>query len=148
MCKTSSEQTWEKLTTVAGSAQTHLLPPNLLKLFAPRPALPYLKPTGRDPDLPLKSLARPPPVLGIAETLQQIRDEREAKEAKDVEEGTLAKDEGEDEVNASIFTLTAEEEFKKRVADRKQRHIDGLANGIKTCQSSSTDPCARERRTS
>ncbi|KAL8279854.1 hypothetical protein RQP46_007704 [Phenoliferia psychrophenolica] len=110
---------------------THLLPPNLLKLFAPRPALPYLKPTGRDPDVPLKSLARKPPALGIADTLKQIRDEREAKEAKEVEDGTLAKDEDEEDGKANIFTLTAEEEFKKRVDDRKQRHIDGLAKGIK-----------------
>lgn len=30
---------------------THQLPPNLLKLFAPRPPLPYCKPLGRDPDV-------------------------------------------------------------------------------------------------
>ncbi|EGG07788.1 uncharacterized protein MELLADRAFT_35320, partial [Melampsora larici-populina 98AG31] len=30
---------------------THLLPPNLLKLFAPRAPLPYCKPLGRDPDV-------------------------------------------------------------------------------------------------
>ncbi|KAI9628177.1 hypothetical protein KEM48_011758 [Puccinia striiformis f. sp. tritici PST-130] len=30
---------------------THQLPPNLLKLFAPRPQLPYCKPLGRDPDV-------------------------------------------------------------------------------------------------
>ncbi|KAK4698615.1 U1 small nuclear ribonucleoprotein 70kDa, partial [Phenoliferia sp. Uapishka_3] len=111
---------------------THLLPPNLLKLFAPRPALPYLKPTGRDPDLPLKSLARQPPALGVAETLRLIRDEREAKEAKEVEEGTLAKEEGEDEDGKKgLFTLTAQEEFKRRVDDRKKRHVENLEKGIK-----------------
>ena len=29
---------------------THLLPPNLLKLFAPRPPLPYTRPLDRDID--------------------------------------------------------------------------------------------------
>ncbi|GAA6061525.1 hypothetical protein JCM10212_004515 [Sporobolomyces blumeae] len=68
---------------------THLLPPNLLKLFAPRPPLPYLKPTGRDPDFPLKSLStkRAPQPIRVTDTLTQIRDERDEQERKAVEEG-------------------------------------------------------------
>lgn len=115
--------------------QTHLLPPNLLKLFAPRPALPYLKPTGRDPDLPLKSLARKPPSLGIAETLKLVRDEKEAKEAKDVEEGNV-KEEGEEEKlgKEGIVTRTAEEEFRRRLEDKKTRHAERLEKAIKDCE--------------
>lgn len=71
------------------ASQTHLLPPNLLKLFAPRPPLPYLKPTGRDPDLPLKSLSarRAPKPIVVSETLRQIREEQDQKERDAVEKG-------------------------------------------------------------
>lgn len=76
-------------------AQTHLLPPNLLKLFAPRPPLPYLKPTGRDPDLPLKSLSArraPKPIL-VAPVLADLR----AADDDRVDRGERPdKDEGED----------------------------------------------------
>ncbi|GAA5997494.1 U1 small nuclear ribonucleoprotein 70 kDa [Rhodotorula paludigena] len=74
---------------------THLLPPNLLKLFAPRPPLPYLKPTGRDPDLPLKSLSArraPKPIL-VAPVLADLR----AADDDRVDRGERPdKDEGED----------------------------------------------------
>ena len=63
--------------------QTHLLPPNLLKLFAPRPPLPYLKPPGRDPDFPLKSLSSkraPKPIL-VSEVLEEIRAQQATEEA-------------------------------------------------------------------
>ncbi|GAA5982906.1 hypothetical protein JCM10908_006827 [Rhodotorula pacifica] len=62
---------------------THLLPPNLLKLFAPRPPLPYLKPPGRDPDFPLKSLSTrraPKPIL-VSDILEEVRAQQAAEEA-------------------------------------------------------------------
>ena len=43
---------------------THLLPPNLLKLFAPRPPLPYTRPLDRDIDR-----VRPKNVGGVGELL-------------------------------------------------------------------------------
>lgn len=49
---------------------THLLPPNLLKLFAPRPPLPYSKPVGRDLDR-----VRPKNVSGVAAILAHIQEE-------------------------------------------------------------------------
>lgn len=49
---------------------THLLPPNLLKLFAPRPPLPYTKPVGRDLDR-----VRPKNVNGIAAILEHVQEE-------------------------------------------------------------------------
>lgn len=108
---------------------THLLPPQLLKLFAPRAPLPYLKPTGRDPDLPLKSRAHQPPTLGVSETLASLREERELKAAKEVEEGEdKTKEEGE-----GVFTLTAEEAYKLRVEEKKKHHVDTLELGIKNC---------------
>ncbi|KWU45273.1 RNA-binding domain-containing protein, partial [Rhodotorula sp. JG-1b] len=62
---------------------THLLPPNLLKLFAPRSPLPYLKPPGRDPDFPLKSLSSkraPKPIL-VSEVLEEVRAQQATEEA-------------------------------------------------------------------
>ncbi|GAA5882741.1 hypothetical protein JCM3774_003250, partial [Rhodotorula dairenensis] len=62
---------------------THLLPPNLLKLFAPRPPLPYLKPPGRDPDFPLKSLSskRAPKPIVVSEVLEEVRAQQASEEA-------------------------------------------------------------------
>lgn len=63
--------------------QTHLLPPNLLKLFAPRPPLPYLKPPGRDPDFPLKSLSskRAPKPIIVSEVLEEVRAQQATEDA-------------------------------------------------------------------
>lgn len=60
---------------------THLLPPNLLRLFAPRPPIPYLKPLVRDPEIPLHK--RLDGVAGIIEELREENALRDAdKEAK------------------------------------------------------------------
>ncbi|KAF8975122.1 hypothetical protein BDQ17DRAFT_1268165 [Cyathus striatus] len=48
---------------------THLLPPNLLKLFAPCPPLPYAHPVDRDIDCVHKK-----DVSSIAQLLQQLKD--------------------------------------------------------------------------
>ncbi|KAL5634502.1 hypothetical protein ACGC1H_002525 [Rhizoctonia solani] len=51
---------------------THLLPPNLLKLFAPRPPLPFVRCVGRDPDK-----VRSKNVSGVASLLAQVREDNE-----------------------------------------------------------------------
>ncbi|KAH7341303.1 hypothetical protein B0J17DRAFT_646046 [Rhizoctonia solani] len=51
---------------------THLLPPNLLKLFAPRPPLPFVRSVGKDPDK-----VRSKNVSGVAALLAQVREENE-----------------------------------------------------------------------
>ncbi|KAK4051554.1 hypothetical protein OIV83_002694 [Microbotryomycetes sp. JL201] len=66
---------------------THMLPPQLLRLFAPRPPLPYAKPLGRDPDVPLKNKATKPSTLSVADALQMIRTERERAENAAFEQG-------------------------------------------------------------
>ncbi|KAF9474681.1 RNA-binding domain-containing protein [Pholiota conissans] len=48
---------------------THLLPPNLLKLFAPRPPLPYVRPIDRDIDR-----IRKKEVSGVAEILARLKE--------------------------------------------------------------------------
>ncbi|PCH42619.1 hypothetical protein WOLCODRAFT_73471 [Wolfiporia cocos MD-104 SS10] len=50
---------------------THLLPPNLLKLFAPRPQLPYTRPLDRDIDR-----VRPKNVDGVAHILAQLQEDK------------------------------------------------------------------------
>ncbi|KAF8581088.1 hypothetical protein K439DRAFT_1517363 [Ramaria rubella] len=74
---------------------THLLPPNLLKLFAPRPPLPYNRPVGKDPDR-VKSKN----VGGVAGILQQIQEENTAglinKGRKDKAEAGDGDEEGEE----------------------------------------------------
>jgi U1 small nuclear ribonucleoprotein len=48
---------------------THLLPPNLLKLFAPRPPLPYSRPVDRDIDRVTKKN-----VAGVGPILAQLKE--------------------------------------------------------------------------
>lgn len=49
---------------------THLLPPNLLKLFAPRPPLPYMRPVDRDFERVKKKQ-----VSGLVDILARVREE-------------------------------------------------------------------------
>jgi U1 small nuclear ribonucleoprotein len=48
---------------------THLLPPNLLKLFAPRPPLPYSRPVDKDIDRVTKKN-----VAGVGPILAQLKE--------------------------------------------------------------------------
>ncbi|EIW70793.1 hypothetical protein TREMEDRAFT_73567 [Tremella mesenterica DSM 1558] len=65
---------------------TSLLPPNLLKLFAPRPPPPFLKPLSRD-----ESKRGPDRLAGVGSLVQRIREQAEDEEVKKgmqpVEEG-------------------------------------------------------------
>lgn len=56
---------------------TALLPPNLLKLFAPRPPVPYLKPLTRD-----ENVRGPNKLVGIAPLKQRLKDEADDDEIK------------------------------------------------------------------
>lgn len=123
--------------------------------------MPYLKPVGRDPDVPLKSLARKPPTLGVYDTLKLIRDEKEAAENKAFEKGENP--DGEDEVkpvngeqdkdkveegedkdgakvvkkevkeDESITVLPVNERTKARRELKKKKQEKDLAEGIKNC---------------
>lgn len=75
---------------------TAQLPPNLLKLFAPRPPLPYARPVGKSPNT-----IRPKTVNGVAALLAQIRDDtafsiaERGKSARKTKREAAAKKEGE-----------------------------------------------------
>ena len=110
--------------------QTHLLPPNLLKLFAPRPPLPYLKPLGRDPDVPLRTLANRLTPLTVSETLARVREENAESEAKQVEEGAGAEAEAE-----GVVVLLGEEARKVKIEEKRKRRALELEQGIEACPS-------------
>jgi U1 small nuclear ribonucleoprotein len=56
---------------------TALLPPNLLRLFAPRPPVPYLKPVSRD-----ERVRGPDKLTGVAALLAKIKEEAEEAELR------------------------------------------------------------------
>lgn len=89
---------------------THLLPPNLLKLFAPRPPLPYLRPVGRDIDRVTKNT-----VSGVGQLLEQLRETKTA--------GMLSSGEAPDLENGEDSSFTFAEETKRQIRreERKRR---------------------------
>ena len=85
---------------------THLLPPNLLKLFAPRPPLPYTRPLDRDIDR-----VRPKKVDGVGPLLASLR---EAKTQGMMESGNTGEErDGMEEGEEPAFTYA--EETKRQV---------------------------------
>ncbi|KAG9127178.1 hypothetical protein FRC07_000328 [Ceratobasidium sp. 392] len=96
---------------------THLLPPNLLKLFAPRPPLPFFRSVGKDPEK-VKSKN----VAGVAALLAQIREDNErgivgAGVSDDREEGEEERYTYAEEIKRSMYR----EQKQKRVREEFQR---------------------------
>ncbi|KIJ66769.1 hypothetical protein HYDPIDRAFT_108703 [Hydnomerulius pinastri MD-312] len=91
---------------------THLLPPNLLKLFAPRPPLPYKRPVGKDIDR-----IRCKNVSGVAAILAQLKEESTA---------TLMSGEGDamEEGEEPAFTLAEETKRQIRREERKKQKTE------------------------
>lgn len=84
---------------------THLLPPNLLKLFAPRPPLPFVRSVGKDVEK-----VRSKNVSGVAALLAQIREDNErgivgagASENTDREEGEEERFTYAEEIKRAIY---------------------------------------------
>ena len=109
---------------------THLLPGNLLKLFAPRPPLPYVRPVGKDTDL----IKKKKNIGGIAELVLQLKEEKHdvlfsaaaQEESKDV--GNL--EEGEE----PSYTLAEETKRQMRREDRKRRKEELFKSAKDTCE--------------
>ncbi|KAG6875402.1 hypothetical protein C0993_009388 [Termitomyces sp. T159_Od127] len=92
---------------------THLLPPNLLKLFAPRPPLPYLRPVDKD-IYHVKSKN----VSGVAHLLSELK---ESSTASLIASGTAdAMEEGEE----PVYTHAEEVKRQIRREERKARKTD------------------------
>jgi len=92
---------------------THLLPPNLLKLFAPRPPLPYLRPLDRDIDR-----VRNKNVGGVGQLLAGLHEEKT--------QGMLNSGEGEgmEEGEEPNFTLAEETKRQIRREERKRKKTE------------------------
>jgi len=103
---------------------THLLPPNLLKLFAPRPPLPYARPVDRDIDR-----IRKKNVSGVANILAQLK---EANTDSLINAGTSdAMEEGEE----PVFTHAEETKRQIRREERKAKKTEEFKIAKDTCES-------------
>ena len=101
---------------------THLLPPNLLKLFSPRPPLPYIRPVGKDIDRVTKKS-----VSGVAQLLEQLREAKTAGmlssgQAPDMEDG-----------EEPSFTFAEETRRQIRREERKKRREEQFNIAKDTC---------------
>lgn len=100
---------------------THLLPPNLLKLFAPRPPLPYARPLDRDIDR-----IHPKNVEGVAALLAQLREDKT--------EATLnAGVEGMEEGEEPAYTHAEETKRAIRREERKKRKTEEFKIARESC---------------
>lgn len=103
---------------------THLLPPNLLKLFAPRPPLPWLRAVGKDIDRITKK-----DVSGVAHLLAQL------KEANTETLITSGEAEAMEEGEEPIFTHAEEIKRQIRREERKARRTEEFKIAKETCTS-------------
>ena len=101
---------------------THLLPPNLLKLFAPRPPLPYIRPVGRDIDRVAKNT-----VSGVGSLLEQLREAETA--------GMLSSGQAPDMEDGEEPSFTHAEETRRQIRreERKRRREEQFKIAKDTC---------------
>jgi hypothetical protein len=100
---------------------THLLPPNLLKLFAPRPPLPYTRPVDKDTDRVTKK-----DVSGVGHLLALLKEGAMAGLANGTADGM---EEGEE----PTFTLAEEIKRQVRREERKKKKADEFQNAKESC---------------
>ncbi|CAK9785430.1 RNA-binding domain-containing protein [Cutaneotrichosporon oleaginosum] len=91
---------------------TALLPPNLLRLFAPRPPVPYLKPLAKD-----DRDRGPDRLAGISGVVKRLREEAEEKAYKDGLEGKPTEAEGKEETGDEAAAKMDVDEKPKRKKD-------------------------------
>ena len=102
---------------------THLLPPNLLKLFAPRPPLPYTRPLDKDIDR-----VRPKHVDGVGQLLAQLRED---KTQGMMESGA---GEGMEEGEEPGFTYAEQTKREMRREERKKKKEEEFKVAKDTCE--------------
>lgn len=102
---------------------THLLPPNLLKLFAPRPPLPYSRPVDKDIDRITKKN-----VAGVGPILTQL------KEA--TTEGLITAGEGDAMEEGEEPAYTHAEEVKRQIRreERKKKRTEEFKVAKEACE--------------
>ena len=102
---------------------THLLPPNLLKLFAPRPPLPYARPVDKDVDrVTTKN------VDGVGSILLQLKEATTA--------GLISAGEGEGMEEGEELIFTHAEEIKRQIRreERKKKRAEEFRIAKETCK--------------
>lgn len=102
---------------------THLLPANLLKLFAPRPQLPWMRPVDKDIYRVTKKN-----VSGVGHILQQLKEADTENLMKEGEADVM--EEGEE----PIFTHAEEVKRQIRREERKARKTEEFKIAKETCQ--------------
>jgi U1 small nuclear ribonucleoprotein len=107
---------------------THLLPPNLLKLFAPRPPLLYTRPLDRDIDR-----VRPKHVDGVAGLLARLNEEKDAAIAQGGAQADAVAAEGMEEGEEPTFTLAEEVKREMRREERKKLKADKFKQQKESC---------------
>ena len=100
---------------------THLLPPNLLKLFAPRPPLPYTRPVDKDIDHVTKKY-----VSGVGPLLATLKEGAVTGLANGTPDGM---EEGEE----PTFTLAEEIKRQIRREERKKKRVDTFQKSKESC---------------
>lgn len=103
---------------------THLLPPNLLKLFAPRPPLPYTRPLDRD-----INRVKPKNVDGVGRILAQVKEDRT--------QGMIDAAQGDSMEEGEEVAFTHAEETKRAIRreERKQKRIEDFNVAKEICMS-------------
>jgi U1 small nuclear ribonucleoprotein 70kDa len=101
---------------------THLLPPNLLKLFAPRPPIPWMRPKGRDIER-----VKNKNVTGVAGLLAQLKEADTQNliasgQAENMEEG-----------EEPVFTHAEEVKRQIRREERKAKKAEHFKIAKDTC---------------
>lgn len=100
------------------------LPPNLLKLFSPRPPPPFFKPIGKDPDEP-----GPNKLQGVASVVQRLKQDEEEKVFKRDTAGQGT----EGEAAEKKFTLALEYQKQIRKEEAKKQKEEYKKNLEKNC---------------
>jgi len=100
---------------------THLLPPNLLKLFSPRPPLPWLRPVDKD-----IYQVRSKNVGGVAHLLNELVESNTASLLAGTTDGM---EEGEE----PVFTHAEEIKRQIRREERKARKTEEFKIAKETC---------------
>ena len=101
---------------------THLLPPNLLKLFAPRPPLPYTRPVDKDIDRVTKK-----DVDGVGQILARLKEASTQEMIDNAGEGD--REEGEE----PTFTYAEETKRQIRREERKKKRTEEFKIAKETC---------------
>ncbi|PLW10611.1 hypothetical protein PCANC_23137 [Puccinia coronata f. sp. avenae] len=102
---------------------THQLPPNLLKLFAPRPPLPYSKPLGRDPDVSIHKKH----ISCVSPLLDRLKLEAASTNEDGVNQENGEKDPLVDRMPPETLTDSMQVRFERRQEERRRRKEEQLS---------------------